>query len=75
MCAHFSLDKLITSDYYMHYMRLRNHTIAEGRKKVMERTLHEKTLLDGIFAPIEEKGHPVKCTECGWKGYRARLGI
>ena len=42
----------------------------------MERTLHEKTLLGAIFAPIEEKGHPVKCTECGWKGYRARpLGV
>ena len=39
----------------------------------MERTLHEKTLLDGIFAPIEEKEHPVKCIECGWKGRRARL--
>ena len=41
----------------------------------MERALHEKTLLDGIFAPIEEKRHPVKCTECDWRGYRARLGI
>ena len=57
-------------------MRLCNHTITKGREKVMERTLHEKTLLDAIFAPIEEKKHSVKCTECSWKGRRARsLGV
>ena len=42
----------------------------------MEKTLHERRLLDGIFAPIEEKKHPVKCTGCDWRGRRARpLGV